>query len=285
MSSKGPVWDLHGRRQGARKPSPVPNDPRRFLFDGCEMTGFVEPLASAPSAAVSSPSPAPSASSRSHRSSPSKRRTYLDTICALSSSPGPVYDTTSLRHNPGHSSPKFSWCCGSQSSSAIKPSPTRNYLKPATPSRTSKFSSAQMVDWSTSTVSRNRASSVAALQRPIESRSGLRTRSVKSINVPSRSLNCLRKRPKLPWGNPLPGVQPEPSVMPHRVRFHKLDDRCSSLGGNFHEFLEESENSGKFRSAVTELEAHIQLRRAKIWRTLRPKGMDLLNFPKLFYEK
>ena len=144
-----------------------------------------------------------------------------------------------------------------------------------------------MVDWSTSTVSRRRANAVAAIERPIESRSGLRRNRHNNRSVPflqRRKTRGLRPRRKLPWGNPMKTVRKEPSAMPYHVRFHTHDDRCSSLGGNFFdEHLEPSENK-EFCEAVTELEAHIQLRRANIWRTLRPKGMDLLNFPKLFYE-
>ena len=137
-------------------------------------------------------------------------------------------------------------------------------------------------------MSRWRANAVAAIQRPIASRSGLRRNRHNNRSVPflRRKTRGLRPRPKLPWGNPMQKVRKEPSAMPNRIRFHKHDDRCSSLGGNFFdEHLEPSEKSKEFCAAVTELEAHIQLRRANIWRTLRPKGMDLLNFPKLFYEK
>ena len=290
------VWNTHGRKQPRPTPKPVPKSPRRFLFDGCAMTGFVDP----------SSSPAVSEARRSGHSQSSlytstysgsgiheentrkqgaARLTYLDRVSKFSFSPGPTYNTSSLRHNPGPSSPQYSWFHQSASASPSETKP-RALLKPTTPGHTSKFSRPTIVDWSTSTLSRSRAHAVAAMERPIESRSGLRKSRSAPKHLDARRARRLRPRPNLPWGNPMQKVRSEPSAMPYYVRFHKQDDRCASLDGNyFNEHLERSEESEVFCKAITELEAHIQLRRKNIWRTLRPKGMDLLNFPKLFYEQ
>ena len=74
-------------------------------------------------------------------------------------------------------------------------------------------------------------------------------------------------------------VHKEPSVLPLSRRFNKWDDRCSALGGDF------DPGGTEVRNALHEIEWHIKQRRKKIWQCLRPSGMQLLNFPKLFYER
>ena len=288
-------WDHHGRLLPRKNPELAPKQPTPFLFDGVKMTGFLDEPTSKSDARYSEHkiaqlSPIRRRQEPFHYQNGGARRTYLDGINKFSSSPGPSYDTSNHRHNPGPSSPQYSWHLdhsASVRSQRRAEAASHSILKPATPSQTSKFARTSMVDWSTSNVSRNRAASVAAGQRPIRSRSGLRERksgTVATSNTFDRGASW--KRPQLPWGNPMVKMKAKPAVLPYYVRFHKHDDRCSSLGGNyFEEHMHHSQESEDFCAAVTEIEAHIQLRRQNIWKTLRPTGLDLLNFPKLFYEK
>jgi hypothetical protein len=70
-----------------------------------------------------------------------------------------------------------------------------------------------------------------------------------------------------------------PAVISYSRRFDMGDDRSSSIGGNF-QFRDQ-----ETREKVHQIEAHIRGMRENVWRTLRPRGEDLLNFPKTLHEK
>ena len=70
-----------------------------------------------------------------------------------------------------------------------------------------------------------------------------------------------------------------PCVFPRRQRFNQQDDRSSSIGGN-HVFQDKT-----LESKLYAMEAHLLGYRENIWKTLRPRGVALLNFPKTLHEQ
>ena len=269
----------HGHLLKKTKPPIAKGTAIPFLFDGIQMTGFKTPVDDtrrltgtnmtglatptkeqtqleeyAPSTMSSSSSCvsyAPTSKSPTTPTTPTTRNTYLSNL--EWKSPGPRYNTSLDRHQGAAivwqplNTPK----CIPSSSSNDHQMIVRNIC---TPSATSKARRALAHDWSSSKVDRFK---------------GLTTYSSKKI----------KRRTVLPWGNKIKALVPSPCVFPRRQRFHQQDDRSSSIGGN-HVFQDKT-----IESKLYEMEAHLLGYRENIWKTLRPRGVALLNFPKTLHEQ
>jgi len=272
-------YDNHGHRL-AVPPRPI-ESPRAigFLFDGVKMTGFLPKSPLQLKSTKSSKSPlqlkltkssklllrddvsvssdvSTTSTFISPRASPSKchqptRRTFLSDVDKFSFSPGPAYNTfsTTKRGNA------IVW--HPESTSSLAPSPDITTPPPirniGTPSQT-KLPHSTKVDWSTSQVPR-------------------------FTGLIDYSTRPAKKRTVLPWGNPTKKMKQKPCVITYRRRFKMGDDRNSSIGGNF--TFQDQETHDK----VHQIEAYIRGMRENVWKTLRPRGEGLLDFPKTLHEK
>ena len=236
------------------------------------MTGFLLPkqeVSPHNSRALSDCSAAPSSFSASSWSSShsytpphsqSTRTTFLSNLAVKS--PGPNLHTTPLHQFSSHptksaqSSAKYSWHHSKTGNPYHPPlidqsnTPIR---RPCTPSHTSKAPRPERTDWSTSKVPRFK---------------GLQYSTKKT-----------KRRTVLPWGNPQDKVEYYPCVIQRTVRFHMQDDRNSCIGGN-HVFHNKHD-----AHKIEDLEFKIKSMRENVWKTLRPRGTALLNFPKTLHEK
>ena len=269
-------YNHHGHLLKQPKLKPIENVATPFWFEGILMTGFKKPqpitenrLPTHEEEYDANTSSAQSTSAsldyNTIHSPPCSRKTYLSNLPIKS--PGPVYNTAPSSHytkNPTKTdSYKFSFA-PSIYSPTVRSEEMPILLKTAellilqrsnicTPSQTSKVPRALQVDWSSSKVPR-----------------------FKGLHY---STKPVKKRTILPWGNQMRKVEPFPCVLARPQRFLKQDDRCSAVGGTF-SFCDKD-----VQRKVFKIEANILAMRENIWRTLRPKGSGLLNFPKTLHEK